>query len=191
VKNIPSLVLCLYVVSANFGLAQPVAQPNSIKGDISAFHGNQDTLVNAIQAAEKATGGKVMDIRFSNVNSVPAYQMVIVKGGQVQYYKIQEPLTNVIELDVSSRPVWMLNWRGKAEVHFAKQASVSLSQAIRTAEQASYAPAVAAGIARSASNPESDVKAYTVLLDVRGDVRSVSIDVTTGEVIADPSALSY
>jgi len=44
---------------------------------------------------------------------------------------------------------------------------------------------------RSASNPESDVKAYTVLLDVRGDVRSVSIDVTTGEVIADPSALSY
>ena len=38
---------------------------------------------------------------------------------------------------------------------------------------------------------QMQVQAYTVLLDDHGSVRSVSIDMSTGEVIADPSALSY
>lgn len=67
-----------------------------------------------------------------------------------------------------------------------------MSQAILTAEKAGNgAAALAAGIARSASNPDSEVQAYTVLLDARGKVRSVSIDIANGEVIADPSALRY
>jgi uncharacterized membrane protein YkoI len=193
VKNIPSLLLGLCLAaSAYTGLAQSVAQPDSIKSSISQFHGDQNTLLNALNATEQASGGKVIDIRFSYPNGKPTFHSVILKGGQVQFFKIEQLQQNVVELDASSRPVWMLNWRGKADVHFAKQATVSLSQAIRAAEQANNgAPAVAAGIARSASNPDSEVHAYTVLLDVRGDVRSVSIDITNGEVIADPSALSY
>jgi uncharacterized membrane protein YkoI len=86
----------------------------------------------------------------------------------------------------------MLNWRGKADVHYAKAATVSLSTAIRTAQQSrNGAPAAAAGLARSVGNADSDVQAYSVPLDDRGSVRSVSIDISTGEVIADPSALSY
>jgi uncharacterized membrane protein YkoI len=193
VKSFPSLLLgfCL-AASANLGLAQSVAQQDSFKSDILQFHGDQNTLVNALAATEQATGGKVIDIRFSYPNSKPTYNSVVLKPGQVQFFKIEELGHNAIELDASSRPVWMLSWRGKADVHFAGQAAVSLTQAIRTAEQAGNgAPAVAAGIARSASNPDSDVHAYTVLLNVRGTVRSVSIDVTNGEVIADPSALRY
>ena len=72
-----------------------------------------------------------------------------------------------------------------------KAATVSLSNAIRTAEQSNNgAPAAAAGIARSASNPDSDVHAYTVLLDDAGRVQSVSSTCLRGEVIADPSALA-
>jgi uncharacterized membrane protein YkoI len=190
-----TLLLLLGVCLAPFGnvaLAQPVAQPSSINGDISAFHGNQTTLVNAIQVIEQSTGGKVLDIRFSNAKGVPAYHAVVVKGGQVQFFQIAERSQNVIELDASSRPVWMLGWRSKADVHYAKGATVSLSNAIRTAQQSKNgAPAAAAGIARSASNPDSDVQAYTVLLDDGGRVRSVSVDISTGEVIADPSALAY
>ncbi|HMD28478.1 MAG TPA: PepSY domain-containing protein [Steroidobacteraceae bacterium] len=192
-KNIPSLLLgfCL-AASANTGLAQSIAQPDSIKSDISQFHGDQNTLLNALKATEQATGGKVIDMRFSYPNSKPTFNSVVLKGSQVQFFKIEQLQQNVVELDASSRPVWMLSWRGKADVHFAKQATASLSQAIRAAQQANNgAPAVAAGIARSASNPDSEVHAYTVLLDVRGDVHSVSIDITNGEVIADPSALRY
>jgi uncharacterized membrane protein YkoI len=186
------LSILLLTPLANVALPQSVAQPSSIKGDVSAFHGNQETLVKAIQVTEQATGGRVLDIRFSNANGVPAYHAVVVKGGQVQFFKIEEVSKHVIELDASSRPVWMLNWQGKADVRYAKQAPVSLSNAIRTAEQSQNgAPAAAAGIARSASNPGSDVHAYTVLLVVGGNVQSVSVDSSSGQVISDPGALSY
>jgi uncharacterized membrane protein YkoI len=188
-----SLLFCLFLTSlANVTLAQSVAQPAAIKGDISAFHGDQDTLVNALQAAERSTGGKVVDIRFSNANGISGYHAVVVKGGQVDFFKVEQVSNHVIELDTNSKPVWMLNWRGKADVQDAKQATVSLSNAIRTAEQSQNgAPAAAAGIARSASNPDSEVHAYTVLVVVSGKVQSVSVDSSNGEVISDPSALSY
>ena len=46
------------------------------------------------------------------------------------------------------------------------------------------------GIARSASSPESDVHAYNVLVAVDGRASRVAVDDSTGQVIADPSALS-
>jgi uncharacterized membrane protein YkoI len=188
-----SLLFCLFLTSAaNVTLAQSVAQPASIKGDISAFHGDQDTLVNAIQAAEQSTGGKVLDIRFSNANDMAGYHVVVVKGGQVDFFKVEPGSNHVMQLDADSKPVWMLNWRGKTDVQEAKQATVSLSNAVRTAEQSQNgAPAAAAGIARSASNPDSKVHAYTVLVVLGGRVQSVSVDSSSGEVISDPSALTY
>jgi len=191
-KTIPFLLCVCLLPLTNVVLAQSVAQPNSMKGDISAFHGNQNTLVNAIAAIEQSTGGKVLDIRFSNANGMPGYHAVIVKAGQVQFFHIEEVSKHIVELDASSKPVWMLSWRGKADVRAAKQATVSLSNGIRTAEQSQNgAPAMAGGIARSASNPESDVHAYTVLLNVGGSVQSVSVDSSSGQVISDPSTLSY
>jgi uncharacterized membrane protein YkoI len=190
-KTTVFLLLISLVPVANVTLAQSVAQPGSINGDISAFHGDQNTLVNAIQATEQTTGGRVLDIRFSNANGMPAYHAVVLKGTQVQFFRIESPSKHIVELDASSTPVWMLPWRAKADVHYAKAATVSLSSAIRTAQQSKGAPAAAAGIARSASNPDSDVHAYTVLLDDGGRVRSVSVDSSSGEVISDPSALNY
>jgi hypothetical protein len=75
-------------------------------------------------------------------------------------------------------------------VHFAEGASVSLSAAVLTAERSKNAPAVAAGIARSASNPTSEVQAYNVMLDMDGSARRVAVDDSSGEVISDPSALT-
>jgi uncharacterized membrane protein YkoI len=190
-KTTVLLLLISLLPVANVTLAQSVAQPGSINGDISAFHGDQNTLVNAIQATEQSTGGRVLDIRFSNANGMPAYHAVVLKGTQVQFFRLETPSKHVVELDASSTPVWMLPWRAKADVHYAKTATVSLSSAIRTAQQSKGAPAAAAGIARSASNPDSDVHAYTVLLDDGGRVRSVSVDSSSGEVISDPSALNY
>jgi uncharacterized membrane protein YkoI len=190
VKLLISLLMGLCVL-AGIAPAQTITQPGSINGDISAFHGDQNTLVNAIQTIEQSTGGKVLDIRFSNAKGVPSYHAVVLKTGQIHFFQLADLSKKVIELDATSTPVWMLNWRGKADVHYAKAATVSLSTAIRTAQQFRGAPAAAAGLARSVGNPDSDVQAYTVLLDDHGSVRSVSVDMSTGEVIADPSALSY
>ena len=182
--------LCLYP-AATLVSAQTIAQPGSFNGDIAAFRGDQNTLVNAIQTIEQSTGGKVLDVRFSNAKGVPAYHAVVLKTGQIQFFRLAELSKTAIELDASSTPVWMLGWRGKTDVHYAKAAKISLSNAIVTAQQSRNAPAAAAGLARSVGNSDSNVQAYTVLLDDHGHVHSVSIDMTTGEVIADPSALSY
>jgi uncharacterized membrane protein YkoI len=177
---------------ANITLAQQVSQPAFTNADISAFHGDDNTLVNAIALIEQSTGGKVIDVRFSNAtNGTPGYNVVIVKAAQVQFFHFEGRSKHVVELDASSKPVYMLDWSDKTDVHFALQAQVSLSTAIQTAEQSqSGAPAMAAGIARSASNPSSEVHAYNVLLNRGGSVKRVAIDSATGEVIADPSALS-
>jgi uncharacterized membrane protein YkoI len=189
-KIIPLLLCVCLCPLAGVTLAQSVAQPGTMTGDIAAFHGDQNTLVNAIAAVEQSTGGKVLDIRFSSSNGMPGYNAVVLKGTQVQFFHMEQRSRHVIELDASSKPVYMLNWRGKADVSAAKQASVPLSKAVLTAEQTQPGPAMAAGIARSASNPDSDVHAYTVLINLSGQVKSVTVDASTGQVIADPSALS-
>ena len=114
-KLVISLLMgvCLYPL-ATIASAQTIAQPGSINGDISAFHGDQNTLVNAIQAIEQSTGGKVLDIRFSNAKGVPAYHAVVLKTGQIHFFQLAELSKNIIELDASSTPVWMLNWRPEA-----------------------------------------------------------------------------
>ncbi len=190
-RTIPILLcVCLWPL-AGVTLAQQVSQPSFTNQDISAFKGDNNTLVNAIAVIEQSTGGKVIDIRFSSTNGMPGYNVVLVKGAQVQFFHFEERSKHVVELDASSKPVYMLNWRGKADVHFAQTAQVSLSTAIQSAEQSQpEAPAMAAGIARSASNPESEVHAYNVLLNRGGSVKRIAIDSATGQVIADPSALS-
>jgi hypothetical protein len=174
-------------------IAQGVAQSHYLKGDISGFHGTQDTLINSIRVIERSTGGTVTEIRFSRANGLPGYHAVVAKGGSIEFIYIQEKSANVVQIDASSGPVWMLKWRDRSEVHFAEKAKVTLSAAILTAElstKGNGAPAVAAGIARSASNPTAEVQAYNVMLDINGNAHRVAVDDSTGEVISDPSALT-
>jgi uncharacterized membrane protein YkoI len=203
-KRLIQVLLCATVLVcagvlpfAGTVLAQSVAQPDTVNGDLGAFHGDQNTLVQILHTVQQSTGGQVIDIRFSDRGGNPGYRAVIwkakagTKGGDVQFVAIQAKSGQIIPIDTKSAPVWMLNWQGKADVHFARTASVSLEKAILTAEQAhNGAPAVAAGIARSASNPDSDVHAYTVLLNLDGRAKSVSVDDSTGQVIEDPGALT-
>jgi hypothetical protein len=98
---------------------------------------------------------------------------------------------NELQLQAVSAPAWMMKWTQRQDVKDVRKAAVPLDRAIVVAERANAdAPAVAAGIAPSASNPDSDVKAYNVLLDVSGRAKRVAVDSSTGQVIADPQALS-
>ncbi|MDB5394249.1 MAG: hypothetical protein JWM91_1755 [Rhodospirillales bacterium] len=172
-------------------LAQHVAQPAYEKEDISSFHGTADSLPSAIGKIEGATGGKVIEIRFTSSNGMPGYHVVVAKGGEVQFMHLEARSGKLTTTHENMVPVAMLKWRGKADVHFAETAKVPLSVAIHTAEQADdNAPAIAAGIARSASSPSSDVHAYNILIVRDGTVRRRAVDSDTGEVIADPSALA-
>ena len=96
----------------------------------------------------------------------------------------------MVSIAAASAPDWMLKWNQRADLKWDRRTEAPLAEAIRTAEQADNAPAVAAGIATSASNPDSDVHAYNIILDTGGATKRVAVDASTGQIISDPSALS-
>jgi uncharacterized membrane protein YkoI len=170
--------------------AQGVAQPGYYSGDLKAFHGDSQSLIQALQAFHAGSGDRVVEIRFSDKDGAPGYYAVLQKQGRVDFVHIDENGRSV-ELDQASLPDWMLKRNSRIDLRFDRKATVPLAQAIETAESAyNGAPAVAAGIARSASNPDSDVHAYNVLLDAGGRVKRVAVDSRTGQIISDPQALT-
>jgi len=187
----PALLIIALPLACPAALAQNVGQPSTIRGDISQFHGTAESLPDAISKVERATGGKVIEIRFTNSDGMPGYHAVVAKGGDVSFMHLDAKAGKLVTVQEKTEPDWMLNWRGKAELRYAVAAKVPLTDAIKTAEQADNgAPAVAAGIARSASSPGSDVHAYNILVDRDGNVHRRAVDSATNEVIADPGALS-
>jgi len=168
-----------------------VAQASYPKIDVTGFQASTTSLVNAIGKVQQMTGGRVLEIRYADVNGEAGFHAVVAKGDTVQFMRLEQKSGRLTPVDQHSTPDWMLSWRNKADVHFAETAVVPLAQAIQTAEQQdNNAPAIAAGIARGASNPTSDVHAYNVLLDMAGNERRLAVDDNTGQVIADPQALA-
>jgi hypothetical protein len=172
--------------------AQPVAQPAAPRGDIAGFTGGPQALPRAIGRIERSAGGRVMEIRFDRRAGRPGYDAVVAKGPQLVFLRAEQDRRARV-IAARAEPAWMLGWKGRKDVRIAERARVSLASAVRTAEASDHdAPAVAAGIATSASNPTSRVHAYNVLLEQgRGHTRRLAVDANTGQVISDPSALSY
>jgi uncharacterized membrane protein YkoI len=167
-----------------------VAQPGFYAGDLGAFHGDQMSLINAIHHIHQASGDRIVDIRFAREGGLAGYHVVLQHAGRFTFMHISEQNGQVVSIAAASAPDWMLKWNQRADLRWDRLATVTLPQAIRTAERAYNAPAVAAGIATSASNPSSAVHAYNIILDTGGTTRRVAVDASTGQIIADPSALS-
>jgi len=86
----------------------------------------------------------------------------------------------------------MLTWRNQRRADAVKVAKVSLADAIRTAEASQQgAPAVVAGIARSASKPTSNVQAYMVGILKDGQLKRVAVNSQSGSRIENPEALDW
>jgi hypothetical protein len=188
-KTPPGLCIGVLLLSG-LAIAQQVSQPPYSTGDVQAFRGDQNTLTTAIQAIQQSTGGKVVEIRFAPSDVAQAFNTVVVQSGQAQFMRVAVPSKKVDKISAKVTPDWMLKWQQRAEVKAALDAKVSLSDAIRAAQRSAGAPAIAAGIARSASNPDGSVHAYNVLLLLAGgSVGRLAIDSTNGELLADPQAL--
>ncbi len=171
--------------------AQPVSQPGFPKEDLAAFRGNLDSLAHAVRAIERMTGGRVAEIRFTNADGKPGYHAVVAKGGRALFMLLREKSGNLSPALYKSWPAWMLQWRGQINIRFVESAKISLPKAIIIAEATDdNQPAVAAGIARNAANPDSDVHAYNVLIDHYGTVQRVAVDVMTANIVAAPGVLA-
>lgn len=167
--------------------AQPLSQPGHPIGDISGFRGGPQTLPGVVGRVEHMTGGKVIEARFSRRDGLPGFDVVAVKGGQLQYLRLGREDGALQVIRDTERPTWMLDWSRRFDVSVAKSAVVPLDDAILTAERQAGGSAVAAGLAR---DQEAALHAYNVLIDYPdGHTRRVAVDDNSGMVISNPGAI--
>ena len=169
--------------------AQSVSQKPYTKADVASWTGNANTLPSVVRRIQATTGGRVLEIRYTDRDGAPGFRAALAKGANVTFLRVAAN-GQAVAMSAATVPDWMLKWKARADVRQAMMATVPLTQAIRTAEQQGEGPAVAAGIASSASNPTSDVQAYNVLIYRDGDVRRFAVDIRTGQIIENPRALA-
>lgn len=173
-------------------LAQTLKVNENLSIDVAGFSGDPKTLPDAVTHIESLSGGRVAAITFNNVAGTPGYAVIVLKGSDVRFWRLDNPTSQTVELTGPSAPSWMSTWRNQRRAAAVKVAKVSLADAIRTAEASQQgAPAVVAGIARSASNPTSDVQAYTVGILKDGRLKRVAVDSQSGSLIENPEALDW
>jgi hypothetical protein len=161
--------------------------------DVTGFTGDAGTLPDAVSALEAQTGARVAAIAFNNfAGNTPGYGAILVQGTNYTFKRIEKPTGKAVQMYESSLPAWMLNWRNEKRAAIVETAKVPLADAVRTAEASQgNAPAVVAGIARSAANASSDVHAYMVGILKNGGLQRVAVDSQNGMVIANPEALDW
>ena len=173
-------------------VAQTLKVNQNLSIDVTGFSGDPNILPDLVTQIEARNGGRVAAIAFSNVAGAPGYAAIVLNGSDVRFWRLDKPTAEAVELTGASIPSWMLSWRNQRRAEAVKDAKISLADAIRTAEASKRgAPAVVAGIARSASNPTSDVQAYTVGILKNGRLERVAVDSQSGRPIENPEALDW
>ena len=191
-----ALLLALATIGSLAAAAPSLAQTLKVNQDISidvtGFSGDPKILPDMVTKIESLNGGRVAAITFDNVAGAPGYAAILLNGSDVRFWRLDHPTSDAVELIGASIPSWMLNWKAQRRANAVKVAKVSLADAIRTAEASQRgAPAVVAGIARSASNPTSDVQAYMIGILKNGRLERVAVNSQSGRPIENPEALEW
>jgi hypothetical protein len=191
-----ALLLALATVSSLAAAAPTLAQTLRVNSNLSinvaGFSGDPNILPDAVTNIESKSGGRVAAITYNNVAGTPGYAVIVLKGSDVRFWRLDKPSGQPAELTDASAPAWMLTWRNQRRAAVLTAAKVSLADAIRTAEAANRgAPAVVAGIARSAGKPSSSVHAYMVGILKDGRLIRVAVNTETGGRILNPEMLEW
>jgi hypothetical protein len=175
-------------------LAQTLTVNPNFTIDVTGFSRDPTILPDAVSNIESLNRGRVAAIAYNNVAGTPGYGVILVANGgsDVTYWRLDKPTGQGVALTGASVPSWMLTWRHQKRATIVGDAKVSLADAIRTAEASKGgAPAVVAGIARSAAKPSSDVHAYMVGILKGGTLLPVAVDSDTGQRIENPEVLAW
>jgi hypothetical protein len=148
-------------------------------------------LPDAVDAIERATGGKVLEIRFEHRHGIIGWDAVVTKQDVISQVNIAaQPGARVVVIAEANLPAWMATWRLRADRKsiFSPRVKVRLSDAIRKAEAIGGGPAIDAGLAKPLA-ADNDVLAYNIELLVPGKTQRVVINAETGNVIENPDVL--
>jgi len=172
------------VIAAGHG-TPALAQPAELIRVAAPQQVTNNTLTQAIAAAEQASGGKVVEIRYRLADGAPGFDAIAAKGDAFSHLRIAVPSNKVTPVQQSDIP-WRGNWTLRSEAKDLAGAKLSLSDAVTKAEQITGGPASAAGVAAPLTG-DNAVLAYNVKLYKGNDPRRVVIDAVTGAPIENPN----
>jgi len=173
------------VIAAGQG-SPALAQPAELIRVAAPKQVTNSSLTQAIAAAEQASGGKVVEIRYRLAGGAPGFDAISAKGGAFSHLRIAVPSNKVTPVKQGDIP-WRAGWTLKADAKDLADAKLSLSDAVVKAEQIVGGPASAAGVAAPLTG-DNAVLAYNVKLYKANDPHRVVIDAVTGAPIENPTA---
>jgi uncharacterized membrane protein YkoI len=149
---------------------------------------SDDSLSHAVQALERKTDGKVLQVRLSDEPGDPSFDAVIVRGDDLLYMHLAAVSDAVTSIEIKQLPEWMVDRKLTAYMKSIRQARVPLARAITIGERIANKPAIGAGLAAPLSGSNA-VLAYNVEVMKAGKRERIAIDAITGAPIANPDEL--
>jgi uncharacterized membrane protein YkoI len=149
--SLPATLASTLLLAAPAALAaQPVTAPGNTamhesQADLAAFQKVKVSLDDAIAAAEKHSGGKVLDIYFESHNGMPSYRVRTYQADGVWAGWLDANSGQFVGKGTTT-PESKLNRADKAEIAELQKARISLPTAVTTAERQLSGKAIAGGI---------------------------------------------
>jgi hypothetical protein len=143
-------------------------------------------LADATQELERATQGRVLEIRLMDEKGEPKFEAAIARDDTVAYMRIASATDEVTEIAVSELPPWLTSYKMQNYMKLIERAKVPLAEAIQKVEAADKAPAIGGGVAKPLGTAAF---AYYVETMKAGKRKLNAVDGATGALIANPEAV--
>ena len=143
-------------------------------------------LAHATQELERATQGRVLEIRLMDEKGEPKFEAAVAQEDAVAYMRIASVTDEVTEIAVSELPSWLTSYKMQKYMTLIARAKVPLDEAIQKVEAAEKAPAVGGGVAKPLG---AAAFAYYVETMKGGKRKLNAVDGATGALIANPEAV--
>lgn len=143
-------------------------------------------LAHATQELERATQGRVLEIRLMDEKGEPKFEAAVAREDVVVYMRIASVTDEVTEIAVSELPPWLTNYKMQNYMKLIARAKTPLAAAIQKVEAVDKAPAVGGGVAKPLGTAAF---AYYVETMKAGKRKLNAVDAATGALIANPEAV--
>lgn len=149
--------------------------------------GRQDAaaLAHAIALAEQ-DGGRVLELRYQEINQLPAYEAWVVKSNLVEHRTI-DPASWAVTTSGTAMPVASLDLRERKAAKNLRHARVSIADAMMTAHRATDQPVTSAEFITS---PSASILAYQIEMRGAAGADRLLIDARSGNVISTPDLVT-
>ena len=187
-KAILPSVLSVLLLSATPALASPQSKPAPIaqqeaapqlpnRDQIELFRQAQISLPQVIAAAKNRGAGKLLDVSFDVSNGKPVYQVKTYQNNEVWEVAVDAQSGHFVDYGTTT-PESQLDDEDRAELAGLQQATVTLAQAVDTAEKSIGGKAMSAGLEETNGKIAYEI---TVVLKT-GAAKQVIVDPTTGQL---------